>query len=117
VRDALRTRLAADPQRVGDVVEHGHVREQRVVLENHGDIAGAGRQRGHRARADAHLAGRRRLQPRDRAQQRRLPAAGRAEQGEELAVHNGQIQRVQRPHATRELLRQRGQRHPGHFSS
>ena len=67
-----------------------------------------------RALADAYLPGARRFQPRDRAQQGGLPATGRAEQGEELAVGDVQVERVHGAHPAREVLRQPAQRHPGH---
>ena len=73
-----------------------HVREEGVVLEDHRHVAVAGRQVGHVAVADATLPPVAVLQPGDRAQQGGLAAAGRAEQGEELAVGDRQVERVER---------------------
>src|SRR5664279_6500906 len=77
---------SANLQGVGDVVGDRHVRIKGVVLEDHRHVPGGGRQAGHVAAADADLAGVRRLQARDRAQQGGLAAAGWTEQGEELPV-------------------------------
>ena len=95
VRSALADLL--DTQRVGDVVAHRHVREQRVVLEHHRHVALARRPGRDVLAADAQRALGRRLQPGDRTQQRRLAAAGRAEQGEELAVGDRQVDAVDAP--------------------
>src|SRR6266550_1298013 len=66
--------------------------------------------------ADADLAATRLLQAGDGTQQRRLAAARRPEQGEELAVHDGQVQPVQGAHAARELLGDPADRQPGHLA-
>ena len=73
-------------QREGHVVGHRHVRIERVVLEHHGDVALLGRHVVDDARADADLAAGDVLQPGDHAQQRRFAAARRADQDDELAV-------------------------------
>ena len=64
----------------GDV----QMREDGVGLEHHVGRAQVGRDIGHVAAADQHAAGGHVLEPRDGAQQRRLPAAGRAQKREEL---------------------------------
>ena len=71
-------------QAVGDVVEHRHVREQRVLLEDRVDVALVRRDADGRAAADLDLARRRLVEAGDHAQRRGLPAARRAEQREEL---------------------------------
>ena len=73
-------------QREGHVVGDGHVRVERVVLEHHGDVALLRRQVVDHPLADADLARGDVLEPGDHAQQRRLAAAGRADEDDELAV-------------------------------
>ena len=74
------------PQREGDVLEHRQVRVQRVVLEHHRQVAVAGRLVVDPLAADEHVAGGDVLEADDHPQQRRLPAARRADQDHELAV-------------------------------
>src|SRR5262249_20791598 len=83
-------------QRERDVVENGHVRVERVALEDHCDLPRARRQIVHNLAADQELAGARRLEARDHAQHRRLAAARRAQEHEELAVARRQIDAVHR---------------------
>ena len=72
-----------------DVGEHGEVGKQSVVLEHQADAAGLRRlistAAGHAPVIDADLAGIGRVEPGDQAQQRALPAAGTAENGQDLA--------------------------------
>ena len=68
-----------------DVVGHRHVREQRVVLEHHADVAAVRRQRDDRLAVDGDVAGGRHLEAGDHHQGRGLARAARAEQGQELA--------------------------------
>ena len=75
-----------DLQRERDVLEHGHVRIQRVVLEHHRDIALHGVDEVHEPAADHDLTRVGILEPRDDSQDRALPAPRRPEQDEELAV-------------------------------
>jgi len=80
----------ADPERKGDVVPHGHVAEEGVVLEHqpHVPVAGAPAVDGRAAVAD--LAGVRGLEAREDAQERGLAAAGGAEERGQLALGQGQ---------------------------
>ena len=103
----LRLRDLLDLERVGDVVDDGHVRVERVVLEDHGDVAGARGQPRHVSVADHDRAGGRRLEPGERPQQRRLPAARRTEEREELAVLDLDVELVDRPDAPGKDLAQR----------
>ena len=82
----VRAPHAARAQRELDVVGHRHVAEQRVVLEHEADLALAGADVRHVAPVQHDAAVVDRRQARDRAQQRALAAAGRAEQHEQLAV-------------------------------
>ena len=50
-------RQAADAQSVRHVLNHAHVRVERVVLEHHGDVAVLGLERVHHPAADRDLAG------------------------------------------------------------
>jgi hypothetical protein len=79
-------------ERVGDVVEHAHVRVERVVLEHHRDVALLRRELVHDVVADAQLAARDVLQAGDHPQRRRLAAAGRADEDDELAVGDLEVQ-------------------------
>ncbi len=104
---ALGSRDLADLERVGDVVEHAHMRIQGVVLEDHGHVARAGRQVGHVTTSDGDASGRGPFEPGDGAQQRRLATARRSEQGEELAVFDAQIEPVEGANTATEVLDQR----------
>ena len=81
-------------ERKGDVLEHVHVRPDRVGLEHHAEVALVGRdedplaRRVDEASGDLDLARGRLLQPGDRAQRRGLAAAGGAEQREQLALRH-----------------------------
>jgi hypothetical protein len=76
------------------VVAHAHVRIQRIALEHHGDITVARRQVVDNTIADAHLAARDLLQSGDHAQRRGLAAARRADEADELAIFDVQVQVV-----------------------
>ena len=77
---------APDAQRELDVVRDAHVAEQRVVLEHEADAAVARHDAGDVAPVQGHPAVVDLDQARDRAQERALAAARRAEQHEELAL-------------------------------
>jgi hypothetical protein len=92
-------------QRERDVLEDVHVRPDRIRLEDHPDPAFV---RGHahallgreeRPSVERDLARVGRLQPGDRAQRRRLPASGRSEQRDELALRDLERQVVDGEHA------------------
>jgi hypothetical protein len=68
-----------DHQAVLDVLLHGHVREQRVVLEDRVDVAVERRLVRDVLAAQQDLAGVGQLEPRDHPQRRRLPRARRNE--------------------------------------
>jgi hypothetical protein len=103
-----------DPQRVGDVVCHRHVREQRVVLEHHRHVSITGRHVGHVPAAELDPAGGRGLEAGDRTKQSRLAASGRAKQGEELPVGDLQVEIIHGAHAAAEVLHQPVQRDASH---
>ena len=79
------SRLAGDGEREGDVLPHRHMRVERVGLEHHGDAPLRRRHVGNVDVVDEALAGRDRLESGDHPEQRRLAAAGRAEQRGERA--------------------------------
>ena len=73
-----------------------HVREQGVVLEHHAEAALLRPQRVDAPVVEPDPAAGRRQQPGDAVQRGRLAAAGRAEQGDELALLDGQRHVAQR---------------------
>ena len=83
---------AGGAQREGDVVEGAQVRIERVQLEHEGDVALLRRQLVHPPAVDADVARVDALQPGDGAQRRRLAAARRPEQHDELAVPDVQVE-------------------------
>ena len=97
----------APPEPEGHVLEHVHVREQRVALEHRVDRPLVGLGPRDVGGADLDPAGRRVLEPRHHAQGRRLATAGRAEQREEGALRDREVDVVDRLERT-ELLG-----HPG----
>ena len=100
-------------QRKGDVVGHGHVRIERVGLEDHGDAALARRQRRDVARSDAHAPFRGLLQAGHRAHQGGLAAPGRPEHDQELARFDLQIDAGDR-YDVAEALHDPGNAHRAH---
>ena len=76
----------AQPQPEGDVLGHAQVGVERVVLEDHGDVALLGREVVDDAAADRQRAVGDLLQPGDHAQRRRLAAARGPDEDEQLAV-------------------------------
>src|SRR5450830_1241097 len=69
-----------------DIVAHGHVRIQGIVLKYHGDVAGGRGDVVHDVIADNDLPLVDQLQAGDHAQRRRLATARRSQQDEELLV-------------------------------
>jgi hypothetical protein len=86
--------LAGEFHREGHIIEHGHVRVERVILEHHGDVAFLRRHLVDHAPADFDLAARDFLQARDHAQQRRLAATRRPDQHAEFAVRDRDVHAV-----------------------
>ena len=79
-------------EREAHVLAHGHVRVQRVVLEDHRDVAVLRRALVDDLVADAQLALGDVLEPGDHPQRRRLPAARRADEDHELAVGDVEVE-------------------------
>jgi hypothetical protein len=82
---AFGARNAARLQPEHDVLGHRQMREQRVVLEHHGDAALGGRQTRHVAPADQHAPRGRGVEPGNDPEQRGLAAARRAQHHDETA--------------------------------
>src|SRR5262249_30942474 len=80
------------PKSEADVLGDRHVRVERVVLEDHRDVAVARRQVVDDAVADLDLAVADLFEPGDHPQRGRLPAAGRADEDNELAVLHAEIE-------------------------
>ena len=65
---------------------YGHMRIERVGLEDHGEAALRGGHVVHYGAIDKNIAFAHRFEPGDHAQQRRLAAAGRPDEDDELAI-------------------------------
>ena len=76
-------------QSEGDIVIHGHMREDCIALEDHRDLALARRQIGHIPPADANPPLVRHAQAGNRAQQGGLPASAGTQQDYKFLVLNG----------------------------
>ena len=86
---ARRHLLGPQPER--HVVEHGHVGEQRVLLEHRVDVALVGRHVRHVGTLEHDLATGRLLEAGDHLQQRGLAAARWPEEREELAPRDREV--------------------------
>ncbi|MCY1227101.1 hypothetical protein D9M72_393610 [compost metagenome] len=75
----------------GEVLAHAHVGIERIGLEDHGEAAVGGRHGVDDLAVDGKLAARRPVETGDHAQQRGLAAARRADEDDELAVPNLQV--------------------------
>jgi hypothetical protein len=92
LRPPRRAADAALLQGEADILGHRQMREQRVALEHHADVAAIGWQGGDRLRVDEDLAGARPLEPGDQHQRGRLAGAGGAEEGDELACGDVEVE-------------------------
>ena len=89
---SLGLRDPAHPEGEPHVLGRGHVRVERVVLEDHGDVAVLRRKVVHHLAVDLHVPVRDRLEARDHAESRCLPAPGRADEDDELACTDLEIE-------------------------
>ena len=87
------TRKPLQFQAEPDVRNYGAPGHQRKVLKHHGAIRPGPR---HHVAVDQDAAAGRRHQAVDHGEERRLAAAGRADDGDELAVHDLQVDAVER---------------------
>ena len=81
-------------KRVREVLADGQRRVEGVELEDHRDVSSPGRQVVDRPAAQKHVASRGRLQPRDQAERRRLAAAGRPQEADDLTGADVQVDGV-----------------------
>ncbi len=98
LRPALALRHAADAQPVFHVLEHGHVREERVVLEHGVHVALRRRDASDVDAGELDVAGVRPLEAGYDAQRRRLAGSGRAEHREELPGCDVEVDAIDRNH-------------------
>ena len=78
--------LSGQLHREGDVVEDGHVRVEGIALEHHRDVPVLRREVDDVFAADCQGPAADLLEPRDHPERRRLSAARRADENQELAV-------------------------------
>ena len=100
-RDALGDLGVGDPtdlrlQREFEILADGVARIERILLQHQSHVALGRAPIGNIDAVDEHLARGRLLEPGDQAQRRRLAGAGLAEQHEELAVGDVEIEVLQR---------------------
>src|SRR4051812_45286105 len=107
---------APKAQAEAEVAAHGQVRVQRVVLEDHRDVALARLQARDVALADVHAARGGLLDAGDEAQQGRLATARRADEDHELALVDLERHVVDRARAVAEGLGQFGQSDAAHLA-
>ena len=100
---------ARDPQPETDVARDGQVGEQRVILENHADLAVLSGNLCHVLRPNVDAARIRNLETRDHPQRRRLAATARAQQAQQLTRFHLEIHVLHRCFATVQF----GQRRAG----
>ena len=91
-------------EREAHVFPDRHVRVQSVALEHHGDVTVLGRLVVDHLAADPQLALGDVFQAGDHVERRRLPAARRADQDDELAVGDVEVNAIDRQRAIREAL-------------
>src|SRR5690606_36456658 len=92
----LGARQAPHLQAEGDVLRHRHVREERIVLEHHAEVALLRRQHIDALPVDPDRPVGEREQAREAVERRGLAAARRPEQGDELARPDRQVEVGQR---------------------
>jgi hypothetical protein len=110
----LRSRRPPQPERKRDVLVDRQMRVERIALEDHGDVAVAGRDVVHDPIPDSQHALADVLQARDHPKCCCLPAPGWADENHELTVGNLEVQRRNGSSAVRIHLRHIGERHARH---
>ena len=89
--EGLLARRLLEAEGEQDVVAHGHMRVERVGLENDPDVSVPGLDLVDDMTVEQKLAGGRKIDAGEQKEARRLAAAGRAEQRDKLAVLDGQV--------------------------
>ena len=112
----LGLRHMTEPQAERRDSRDGHVRVERVVLKHHREVAVLGPHVGDVVVADEDAAGGDRLEARDHPQERRLAAAGRADEHHELAVARSRADVVEGLRLVRIDLRRAVEPDPRHVS-
>src|SRR5690606_10978878 len=100
--DRISDLAPTQPER--DILEHRHVREERVALKDRVDRPLERTESRHIFAADEHLPGRGVFEPRDEPKGRGLATARRPEQREERARRNRQIEVLDRGEPRKTLL-------------
>lgn len=85
-------RKLAYPQGKAQVVGHGHVGKERIVLKDHADVAPVGRDTVDDLPAQQDLAARRRFETGEHHQRGGLARTGRAQQGQEFAAPDVEVE-------------------------
>src|SRR5438132_1988693 len=89
--EGLLARRLLEAEGEQDVVAHGHMRVERVGLENDPDVSVPGLDLVDDMTVEQKLAGGRKIDAGEQEEARRFAAAGRAEKRNELAVLDGQV--------------------------
>jgi hypothetical protein len=113
---ALRLRHAAAREREGDVLGDREMGVERVELEDEADVTLGGRARRHVGAGEADRPRARQLEPGHHAQRRRLAAARRSQQHDELALCRSEVDPLHGARAVGVGLRERGELEEGHAS-
>ena len=79
-------RTTRDPQPETDIVGDSHIREERIRLEHHANVAPVGRHIGHIDAVDDDPPRCRLFKPRNHAQRRRFAAPRRSQERNELTL-------------------------------
>gem|GEM_PF-3149238 len=90
----FRLRLSGNAQAKRNILRHRHIREKRIGLKHHADIALVGLEVHHILAVDFYGAAVGHLETGDHAQNSRLAAARRAEEGDEFALFHGKVEIV-----------------------
>ena len=109
----LRLRSASQLESKPEILAHRHMRVERVVLEDHGDVAFARLEIGDVTIADEDRALGHILETGDHPQQSRFAAPRRADEDDEFPLLDIEFDRLDRPHPVWVYLSDRFQLNPG----
>ena len=91
---------ALDHEAVADILQHAHMRKERVILKNRVDVAPVGRHPVGGLTVNLDMALGRLVEAGDQPEAGRLARAGRPEHGEERAILDRKAHVVDRAHVT-----------------